>query len=92
MAKVKGNKVMGVTALYTHDSPRFHVYQICNDNMVGTIYVSKDLEAVPKKIDFDMLTANDENWRAGVEILMEGARPGSKAKAKLKRALDDNTH
>jgi len=41
---------MEVKAIYMKDSKRYHRYEIEGTEVTGSIYVSKDLEQVPKTI------------------------------------------
>lgn len=41
---------MEIKAVYVKDSKRYHRYEIEGTEVTGSIYVSKDLEQVPKTI------------------------------------------
>lgn len=84
-------KVYGTAAVYTGDSANYHIFQIVNgEEMVGSLYVRKKSEnGIPQKVEVDLITPSRDKdaWRDGMNTLLDKAREGSKAEAKLIKTL-----
>ena len=84
----ENKRARGAKAVYTNDSAKYHVFQIVDDEIVGSIYLSKKCDPLPKKLNFTLQTEQDKGWRTGLKTLHGRARPGSKQFKKLQAALD----
>jgi hypothetical protein len=83
---------MRLQAVFTGDSRNYHIFQIVDDNVVGSIYISKDVESTPKTLEIENLTAGDIKWKTLLTVLASKARPGSKQAKKLERVLQEATY
>ena len=81
---------METIAVYTGDSANFHIFQIVDENLVGSIYVKKEETSdIPEGVEVNLIThgRDEELWKIKVKELLGKARPGSKAELKLKKVL-----
>jgi len=81
---------MELIAVYTGDSENFHIFQIVDDNVVGSLYIARKEENIPEALEVNLITPtrDDHLWRTKVKVLVDKAREGSKALKKLHAILD----
>ena len=91
MAKKRVVENWDAIAVYTGDSANFHIYQVVNDNMVGSIYVNKAVNPVPQGVVLNFLHPSHKDWRKNVEALLDKTRDGSKARVKLNKILKEHS-
>lgn len=81
-----------VNAAYTGDSRKFHIFQIDDETgeSVGSIYISKEMN-IPEGVEISFITPQRDKflWEKMIGRLIEKAREGSKAEAKLHRILGE---
>lgn len=81
----------GTVAVYTGDSANYHIFQIVNgEDMVGSLYVRKKSDnGIPQRVEVELITPSrdKEAWKDGMNSLLDKAREGSKAEAKLIKTL-----
>ena len=85
-------EVKETVAVFTGDSENYHIFQVVDDEMVGSLYIKKDKNlGIPEEIEISLIThgRDAELWKIKVENLLERSRSGSKAEMKLKKALRD---
>jgi hypothetical protein len=83
---------MDLIAVYTGDSTNFHIFQIVDEEAVGTIYLKKkSSNGIPQGLDVNLITPNSDKelWEIKVKDLLKKSREGSKARTKLERVLGD---
>jgi hypothetical protein len=80
-----------LVAVYTGDSPNYHVFQIVDgEDFVGSIYVRKTSDnGIPEGVELSFVTPSRDKflWTKGMNELLNRAREGSKAEQKLIRTL-----
>ena len=92
MPKKDEDREWEIIAVYTGDSANFHIYQVVNENMVGSIYVNKKVDPLPKIARTKLVNPTDGGvWKDHLNKLLEKTRDGSKAKSKLQKILKEHS-
>ena len=78
-----------IEAVYVYSTRNFHVFQINNQNITGTIYLPKEEDIQEHNLEFSLITPNTdrEGWRERMEELSlnAGDRRDRKLRASLSR-------
>lgn len=85
-------EVKETIAVFTGDSENYHIFQVVDDEIVGSIYIKKDKDfGIPEEVEVSLITHGRDAflWKLKVTELLNRARDGSKAKVKLAKVLRD---
>lgn len=83
-------EVKETIAVFTGDSANYHIFQIVDEELVGSIYVKKDKNlGIPEEVEVSLVTHGRDRklWKLKVEELLSRTRQGSKAEVKLRKVL-----
>jgi hypothetical protein len=81
---------INLTAVFTGDSKNFHIFQIVDENFVGSMYIKKKSDnGIPETVGIALITPSRDKgvWKECMQLLLDRTREGSKAKQKLIRTL-----
>jgi len=85
------SKPIDLTAVYTGDSPNYHIFQVVDSgDFVGSLYIKKSSDnGIPETIEVNFVTPSRDKvvWKKGMDDLLDKAREGSKAEKKLIRTM-----